>query len=347
MAAITSREHMLADITALLAPLEYSLAAEQPHISGERELLSIHKLVLVGTNKSHERVIIKVSKEPSGIAEILKEKEARDVLAELSFASDELRQAKELFAGKVGDYYVLITEFIDQERIFVSHPLEDQFFIALGAFEAQESFHATTYEHRKEFKKAFARYTPETYLSLFRSYRDRVPSAAMDKAYELLKENRDVLERYGDYLTHNDFVPHNMRLKGRELYVLDLSSFWFGNKYEGWARFLNYMVLHNPLLEDALVTYLKQHRPDEYLCLRLMRVYKLGVLLDYYARTLPKTTDDLRTLTELRITLWSEVLEHMLRGQPYPLEKVYAYREARNGLRSEEEKRRQREFAET
>lgn len=347
MAAITGREQMLRDIAALLSPLGITLADEQPHISGERELLSIYKLVLVGHDKGGSRVVIKASREPGAIKDIKHEKSARDTLRSLSFAPEELRQAEELYAGERDGYYFLVTAYIEQDQIFVTRPLEEQFFIALGAFEAQESFHMTTYEHRKEVRNAFKRYTPDTYLELFRGYMDKVPTDQMDQAYQLLVENRNVLLRYGDYLTHNDFVPHNMRLNGRSLYVLDLSSFWFGNKYEGWARFLNYMLIHNPDLEEKLDQYLQENRADEYLCLRLMRVYKAGELLAYYAGLYPKTEGDLRLLTEERLTLWSEVLESLLLDQKPPRERIMAYRERRNGLRTEEEKQRQREFAET
>ena len=128
--------------------------------------------------------------------------------------------------------------------------------------------------------------------------------------------------------------------------MLDCSSVYFGNKYEGWARFLNYMLIHNPELEKLLVAYIRDNRgKDEYLSLRLMRVYKVGELLEYYARSLPKTSDNLHVLTNVRLQFWRRVMEALLRDVPLKKEVVDQYIATRDTLRSFEEKERQREFA--
>jgi hypothetical protein len=128
--------------------------------------------------------------------------------------------------------------------------------------------------------------------------------------------------------------------------MLDCSAVHFGNKYEGWARFLNYMLIHNPRLEQVLSSYIRANRgADEYLDLRLMRAYKIGYLLEYYARSLEKTSGDLRELTKLRLKFWLEMLKAVVTdAQPDP--KISEeYRTGRDGLRSQEEKERQQEFA--
>lgn len=335
-----------------LSDLHITLSDEQPHISGERELLSQEKMVLMG-EYGGKKVVIKISDHPNGIKEIRHDKAVRDMIERMSFATDELLQADEVLFLEKDGHTLLVTEYIEQDRIFVDRPIEEQFFIALRAFEAQEGFHMTTYEHNKQVRDVFECYTPETYLSKFAEFTKTITKdhpehrELLERAGSFLKENRTVLERYNNHLIHNDFVPHNMRVRGRDLYVLDQTSFWFGNKYEGWARFLNYMVVHNPDLERLLVSHLKTHRKDEYLDVKLMRIYKLGMLLDYYARILPKTEGNVTTITRLRIALWTTVLSSILADESVAPAVVERYIEERNQLRSDEEKKRQREFART
>lgn len=353
MRATHDRAQLLAQVSRAIEKLGYALLPEQPHISGERALLTEHKMVLEGVDGADARVIIKVSWDRTGKAEIENEKHVRDTLRSLSFATDELREPRERFYGSAGNLRILITDYIEQTEIFVTRPLSEQFFIALRAFEAQEAFHATTYEHRKQIRKRFTSYTSDTYLMKFRSYIEDahhnpcdVPVAdVLSRGYEMLRAGKDTIDRYGDYLTHNDFVPHNMRLNGRDLYVLDHTSFWFGNKYEGWARFINYMVVHNPELSRMLLAFVRTNRPQEYDALRLMRIYKLGMLLSYYVRLLPKTSGNLATLTCVRIALWTQVLSCVMDDVPVPDELIDGYIRERSTLRSDEEKARQREFA--
>jgi hypothetical protein len=349
------RTKFLGDIADILQPLGYTLHEEQPHISGERAHMSRTKMVLMGADPEGKTVVIKASKHPSGIKEIRQEKVARDVLTHLSFAVDELLQAEELFFEERSGFLFFVTAYIPQDEIFVTRPIEEQFFLALRAFEAQETFHATTYAHGKEIKKHFAVYTPATYIATFKSFieeieaghKDSELSSYLTRAHELLVSGAVVLERYGNFLTHTDFVPHNMRVHKRAIYALDLTSVHFGNKYEGWARFLNYMVAHNPPLERALVDYIKINRPEEYFNLRLMRLYKLGFLLSYYVRLLPNTVGNHREITLLRIKLWTRVLGALLDDEPISDSVIETYTSTRNNLRTEEEKARQRDFAVT
>lgn len=344
-----SANERLAEIGALLAPLGITLLPEQPHIGGERVIQSESRLVLLGSDRE-STVVIKASWKPEAIEEGVREKEAREVLETLPFAENEMHLPQVLFAGMRGCYFLYITRFIPQERVFVTLPLEEQFFLALNAFETQEAFHATTFEHNQRIKKTFEVYTADTYLTKFREYMrvcEAYPGLAetLKNAYALLSEHKTVIARYMNYLIHNDFVPHNMRLVGRNLYVLDLAAFWFGNKYEGWARFANYMLHHNPALERKIVEFVRENRPDEYLAFRLMRAYKLGMLLAYYVGIYPKTEGDHRLLTEVRITYWKAMLEDILADRPPSEEAVATYLATRDRLRSEEEKQRQREFA--
>lgn len=342
------RTKELAILTPLLTTLGFTLEDEQPHIQGERYLMKRNKFVLVARDGTGARVVVKASNNKVGVAEIQKEKQVRDTLQKLSFANDQLLIPSEVYAGSVRGYFIFATEFILQDKPFVSQPLEEQFFLALRALEAQEGFHASTYGHEREIKKIFEVYSADTYLKKFsgyiadirRTYDNADTASALSRAEELLKKSTVAIERYNHYLTHNDFVPHNIRLKNRALYMLDYAEFWFGNKYEGWARFINYMVLHNPPLAKALVEYVRTNRPAEYENLRLMRIYKLGVILAYHARTLAETEGDLHALSLRRMEFWTTVLEHVLADTEVPETTIRNYSENRNELRSDEEKKR-------
>ncbi|HEY5383406.1 MAG TPA: hypothetical protein VIJ88_02535, partial [Candidatus Paceibacterota bacterium] len=126
------------------------------------------------------------------------------------------------------------------------------------------------------------------------------------------------------------------------LYLLDHTSIRFGNKYESWARFINFMELYNPPLAHALVQYVRDNRTqEELLALKIMRVYRLVELIRYYATWLSKTEGSVRLLAQERITFWSEVFQCVLDDREVPAEIVESYKQKRDTLRSEEEKKRQ------
>ena len=337
-----------------LAPLGFVLDEFQPHISGERYLMSRNKLVLIGRHaNSNERVVIKVSTQTEGKKQIEADKTMRDFLASIPFSKKNINFPKELFFGKQENYTFLITSFIEQDKVFVNRPLEEQFFTALGAFETQEGFHATTFEHIKKIKNTFPISGTEKYLKELEKFRGVVDKIQNEKATLLLKkvkqllyENRSLIDKYSNYLVHSDFVPHNFRVQNKQLYMLYCAAVEFGNKYEGWARFLNYMMLHNLPLEETLSKYILQNRgEEESLSLKIMRAFKLAYLLNYYANALPNTIANMKELTKIRIDFWTEALCSVLEDRPLSKEVVTRYTEKRNNLRSEEEKLRQREFA--
>ncbi|OHA38267.1 MAG: hypothetical protein A3I98_03040 [Candidatus Taylorbacteria bacterium RIFCSPLOWO2_02_FULL_45_10b] len=346
----------LSAISALLKPIGYELSEHQPHLSGERYLMTRNKLVLAATRmKDGMKVIVKTSNHPDGQKEIITEKTARDTLMSIEFASEYILFPVEIYHGTKGGYMIWITEYIPQDKVFVAHTIEDQFFLILRAFEAQESFHATTLEHLKTIQKNFVIFGPDKYLESFKTFPEKTRTAFakiksdprfLVDALKMLQSNVAVLGRYSNYLTHTDFVPHNFRVRDHAIYMLDCSAVHFGNKYEGWARFLNYMFIHNPKLEAMLLAYIRKNRgAEEYLDLRLMRAYKIGYLLNYYAAALEKTDGDLRELTKLRLSFWHDMLMAILNDiQPDP-KILPEYLAGRNRLRSPEEKERQQEFA--
>lgn len=344
----------LSRLEPVLTNMGFRLEVDQPHLSGERFLMTRNKLVLSGIHHDGTPVIIKAANHIDGKNEINKEKTARDLLASVSFAKDIILFPKEIYYGEMGGYLFIITEYVPQEKVFVSHSLEEQFFLILRAFEEQEAFHATTFEHFKDVAKSFETSHARGYYEEFGKIKDFIKEKlndldidrTLEEAYNFLLSNKRNIGIMCGSLTHTDFVPHNFRIRGRDIYTLDLSAIRFGNRHESWARFLNYMVIHNPPLEKALVEYLRENRSEiEYISLRSMRVYKVGLLLEYYTKSLEKTTGDLRELTLERIGFWHEILKFLLKNEEIPDSFVEDYKKKRDNLRSEEEKKRQREFA--
>lgn len=345
----------VSEATRILSSQNFVLAEHQPYISGERFLMAKNKLVLGAIHTpSNTNVVIKISNVPAGQKEIRDEKNIREVLHSLAFANRVIAFPKEIFFSDSDTHTIFATEFIEQEKVFVVHTLEEQFFMALRAFEAQEAFHATTFEHVNAVKGVFEVFDEKKYIEILHTFVDtlehewgnREETRTLARAEKFFKEHYRIIERYGRFLTHTDFVPHNFRIQNNEVYMLDCSAVHFGNKYEGWARFLNYMYIHNPELERLLTEYLRTNRGEkECLCLRLMRAYKVGHLLAYYARSLKDTEGNLRALTEIRIKFWGRILSSILEDIPPKEEIITTYRTERNKLRSPEEKERQKDFA--
>lgn len=346
------RASELAVVEPYLQDLGFELDAEQPHVGGERHLMSGRKLVLNGTRAADgARVVIKVSSDAESIAEIEHEHRARKVLEALPFAERPFLAPTELVHEKRGAHLISGTGFIEQPVAFIAHSPEEQFFLALRALAVQEGIHATTFEHARTIRDAFGVAAADTYLSEFLAFSKVVAANEPENqnlidlfsgATEFLTKHRTTIERFCGFLTHTDFAPHNLRIDGRSVILIDLPALRFGNKYESWARFLNYMVVHNPQLERMLSNYIQNNRSEEeYLSLRLMRVFKLGELLRYYVVSLDKTEGNLRALNMKRINFWTDVLRAVLKDEQISPELVEAYIGERDSLRSSDERKRQ------
>jgi len=349
------RESELKGARPILQGLGFILDEKQVHTGGERYLMSGHKLVLTGRRSSdNKRVVIKVSSYASGAKEIEDEHKAREVLKKINFAYRNFFIPEELLFTQKDGYTIDVTAYIEQERPFIMHELEEQFFLALRAFETQEGVHATTYSHAAAIREAFGAMGAREYIQTFRmnteasvaNDRDNKELArTMAEALAFMEEHRTVIERYSGFLTHNDFVPHNLRVSGKEVYLLDYSAILFGNKYESWARFLNFMIHHNRPLELALANYVRTNRgEEEYLSLRLMRLHIIGILLNFYTGALGKTEGDLHALTRVRVGFWTSVMQHLLKDEAVPEKLIASYVAETERLRSSEEKARQKEI---
>jgi len=342
----------LARVRPVLSRHGFELEDVQIHLGGERAVISGNKLVLLGRRTADgKRVVIKASSRPDGKRELEQERASRELLQRIRFAYAVLLSPEDLGWFDEQGCLISVTAFLEQDRAFLERALPDQFFLAMKAFEAQESFHAATYEQTRSIRGSLGFFHAETYLRQFQTYNEEVRSrlpdrqdvgTLLDRTEKILADGRERIEQYGGFLTHTDFVPHNFRVIGRDIYLLDHSSIRFGNKYEGWARFLNFMLLHHRALEQTILEYLKDNRTaEESEALGLMRLYRLGEIVRYYVGRLEKSTGDLLALDRARVSFWIDVLRAQADCVPLPEGRIQAYREIRDALRSDEEKNRQ------
>lgn len=348
----------LESLETILKDRGFTLAPEQPHITGERFLMqavttaSGKKLILYGTDQSDKKVVIKATSDDSGKKELQHERECRSFLKEIDFAADTFHTPEEIAFFEEDGMLISVNVFISQPSTFLERNLEEQFTFALSAFKAQEGAHATTYKHIESIRRAYQVRSGKDYVSRFKEFIDVVnhneqatneTKRALTAASKKIEANTEAIERYCRFLTHTDFVPHNVRIDNYgTMYLLDYSSLVFGNKHEGWARFLNFMTLYNPELEKALLDYVRDNRAqEEYQSLHLMRLYRLGEIIRYYVGTLEHSTHDLYTLNKSRVAFWTSVLEAELNNERISQESREAYILQRDSLRSPEEKKRQ------
>src|SRR3989344_1548519 len=186
------------DVSFILRGLGFNLDQDQPHISGERFLMTKEKLVLVGKRMSDNlRVIIKVSNHDSGKKEIMDEKRARDLLQTLSFTKESILFPKEIMFEKKNDYLFWISEFIEQKKVFVEYSLEEQFFLILKSFESQEAFHATTFEHLKTVSSVFPIFYAREYFKEFEDFsKSFVKNCSDDEIKSTFNRADSMLKKY-------------------------------------------------------------------------------------------------------------------------------------------------------
>ncbi len=349
--------HEIPHIAKLIAPYHLSLSSEQPHIKGERFLMQAlttiggRKVILLGVNtKTNEPVVIKASKERSGRNELHHERRCRTLLHQMKFSYESFHSPKEVLFLDTKGYTIFVSAFVPQTVSFLERPLEEQFSYALRGFKAQERTRATTAKHFAQVKHVFGTRTHHDYLKLSRGFLEsatylNAPDSTrslMEDSHQKLVSGVERIEQYCGFLTHTDFVPHNIRICNDTLYLLDFSSLRFGNKHEGWARFLNFMTLYNRELEAWLLLYMKHNRSvEEQESLQLMRLYRLEEIIVYYLNTLKKSEGNLLTLNQARVTFWSEVLRAEWENTRVSDTIVEHYRTTRDALRSESEKERQ------
>lgn len=334
-----------ARVMPLLTERGITLDQHQPNLIGERYLMqaisttSGKKITLFGTLKDGTRVVIKATSDELGASEIEEERVARRTLDSLLFAAERFFTPREVYYCKSRGFTVSIQEYIEQTSPFIERPLVEQCTLALQGFKTQEGAHATTYSHMHTISNVFHIWESKEYCVAARAFAE---ASGATTAYQELERGARIIDQYAGFLTHSDFVPHNFRVKDGHLYLLDHSSLRFGNKYESWARFINFMVLYNPPLADALLSYVKENRlPNEHESLRLMRIYRGIEITAYYTRLLAQSEGSLKELNSERVTFWQSVLSSIVNR--VPLEPVLrdTYIAKRDALRSPDEKLRQ------
>lgn len=339
----------------ILMPLGFKLDDYQPHINGERKLKSLSKLVLVGTDINGGKVIIKTSNRASEKKRILAERKIGQELKKLTEATRGLLVPEEILFTEKEDFSLFITRYIEQPKVFVAHSLREQIEMIKRELESYEKLDIETSKKILN-KKSLAcpivreedyRYELDNQIKLINSnYRDNKLKQTLETAKDIFNKNSHLIPRFSHYLVHEDFCPHNFRVNDKKIYTLDHTAINFGNKYLAWARFLNYMVIHNPTLERKLVRDLEKNRTsDEARCLQLFRIYKTVFLIMYYVKTSQKTSGKLLKLTKLRINFWHNFLTKLIQDKTLTKVELANYIRQRDSLRSGEEKNRQREFA--
>lgn len=342
----TTRE--IESLKPILEKHNVTLEPDQPHISGERFLMSGQKVVLVGRDKKTDRrLIIKSSSDKSGIKEIEAERLAQQTLQKLPFAYHPLLAPSEIWYDQKNGRIAIATEFIEQTRPYLSLPLIEQFDLIVQAFTMLAGVHATTASHIKSIGSVVATWGVADYEKQFGKFNITVNTpelhTSLERSVEAIATQRDDIERYCGFLTHDDFALHNFRFYNNQIYLIDQSSLRFGNKHESWARFMNYMLLYNRDLEQALLQYLRDNAaPEELRSLRLMRIYKLVELLNYHSNAARHSEGNVKKLSERRVIFWHEVLKNVLDNTDTPKDTITQYQGARDTLRSEEEVARQR-----
>lgn len=354
----TYLETKLPKVTEVLGKHGFTLDDDQPHIKGERFLMKAlttvggQKLILLGKRQdTGDRVVIKITDDAAGQSELAHEKLCRQMLHRLNFAYNVFHSPEELAFLSDGSYILSVHAFIEQDSSFLERPIAEQFNFVLEAFKAQESARATTHGHFKQITKTFGNRTSQDYLRLFEAFQSalknkQAPQRTVElvrKASEQLHQHAQRIEQYCGFLTHTDFVPHNFRIAGDVLYLLDFSSLRFGNKHESWARFLNFMTLYNRDLEALLIKYVEDNRaPEERESLQLMRLFRLGEIITYYTNLLADSEGELLELNKKRVEFWTNVLAAELKNQRVGTDIVETYKTTRDRLRSADEKERQK-----
>lgn len=339
-----------------LTPFGYILDDEQPHLLGERFLMQAvttaggRKLILLGKNTKQQKVIIKVASDTNGKNEIKHERLCRSLINSLHFAYGAFTAPTELLYTEVDGRVIAIQEFIEQASTFLDRPLLEQFDLALQSLKAQAQAQITTRGHFESVRKTFGYYEVSDYLQNVDMFIKNISDAPNEEAIpntlttarNYIYEFKNIIAQYTGFLTHTDFVPHNFRVNGTVVYLLDFSSIRFGNKHEGWARFLNFMTLYNRPLENALIAYADRNfSAEERQSLQLMRVYRLIEIISYYTTATKKSSGDLLLLNKNRIHFWHEVLKSELHNTRVDSKIVTNYQTVRDTLRSHSEKIRQ------
>lgn len=348
-------------VAPILAKAGFKLDSEnnQVHIGDERALISRDKLVLKGWRTSDaRRVIIKVGASPAGMREIERERACRRGLAEInrSFQSTIFFYPDELGFLQEEGLCISIIEYVDQGMRFLDRSREEKLNLSLSALHAQERVTVDAVTTLVGIVYRFGTVGADGYLSEFEARlgdalmyfpQNRMLRSNLERAITFFRERLGHVRDHLGFLVHADFVPNNFRVIGSRIYYLDLGAFRFGNRYESWARYLNWLMVWDYRLEAALFGHFSENRgPEHYACLSAMRAFKIGFLIQVYSKHLPEVQHDARlhALQSGRVNFWTSALIALIRGDHVPERTAEEFAQFQESLRSERERRRQKEL---
>lgn len=339
--------------TPILNDLGFTIDDDQPHTKGERGSFRAKKIILLGSHKSNNKqVVIKCARYEEGINELLEEKQARENIKKIDFAYHEFLEPDETYFNSNKNYTIQITEFIREEVRFTERDPKQQFDIIYRSFVVQEGIHAVTRKHNKQILEYFKVYNFEDYRKQVFICKEKVTDF-LGSGLDLLEntereilQNKYRINQYCGFLTHTEFVPHNFRVRDNQVYLLDHSAIIIGNKHDGWARFLNWAVLHAPIIEKWFEEYFKINRSlEEQESLRLMRLVRLFELAAHHSKIYFASAKDknleLKELSQKRVYFWLEVMKAVFENREVDRQIVEDYKNDRDSLRTQSEKERQ------
>ena len=182
--------------------LGFELDAIQPHTRGERYLMQAittaggKKMILLGRRKTDGmRVVIKTTSDPHGMRELEHERECRRVLEEINFCLSGISFPPQRYSSPgVMDTLSPSKPLLSKKAPSSRDRSKNNSRLALKAFKAQESAHATTYGHEQLVTKTFGTMDAATYSAAFNGFKEiyRTNSrAAYSQTVSLMKHRND------------------------------------------------------------------------------------------------------------------------------------------------------------
>jgi hypothetical protein len=179
------KDAALKEVMVILHRLDIMIDDDQPHLSGERYLMSGKKLVLQGLHKTtNKKIVIKYASDKEYVKEIKNERQKKESVANINFGYKSLSFPIEFLFESNKNYTILVTEFITQDILFIKLPLQTQFFLSLKVLEAFEGIHTVVSKHNAALKKLGGN---KNYVKIFNEMVGEIRS--------ILPDNKELLEK--------------------------------------------------------------------------------------------------------------------------------------------------------
>ena len=316
------REKELPALIPLLASEGVSIA-DEPLLRGVYAVPEKPALTLLGTRtEDGKRVVVHVTSDPDTAKDLEGTHRRRECIERYECLPSSIHLPEELAFGRRDMHTFMVTKFLYEDRSFSELSLEEGFFFALRVLEAQEQAPALSYRATRDAHKLLDTFSAQRYVNTVQQYRRSVTKLLPEhtQAQEVLAlagaallRERERIDRYSGALLYHRASPETVRVSGGEMYLLDPALFRFGNRYESWAHFVDHAALHQPELESALTTYIRENRGEEVSeTLRLMRLYTLAEVIHRDARARQRVATEKAVELDTRIDFWTAVLQTQL-----------------------------------